>query len=360
MLLHLIVASGDPAEMALDRFESYIRNAGTLSFSVRSTHPSMPGTSGDGRLVIERPAKLAFDLKWDGGDYRYVIVDGEYLEIEHSSKQYDEYALGQRFAGPPTRIYWPALYAFPDMFGMGSLRPYALGNKYRLTGVETIDGVSTERLEIDIGGEDGTLKAKAWIDAEGRLLKFDYASISIFGRDIKQFEFRDYRAGEPLSERTFHRDVPAGYMLFALPRPPIPIDIGLRVPLTGWADGAGKPIEPAMLTSGQNLLLVVARRECGPSKRLLDALGEQKNQLGELGIRVAVLSEDPVESDFLALRDPDGSKTLELGPPGTPMMYLLNREGRVVWLHFGFAPGAAPGLMKEIAESIQGGNATGE
>lgn len=47
--------------------------------------------------------------------------------------------------------------------------------------------------------------------------------------------------------------------------------------------------------------------------------------------------------------DVDGSVARQFGVEATPTNYLLDRDGRVVWRHYGFRPGDEEALRREIS-----------
>jgi len=128
---------------------------------------------------------------------------------------------------------------------------------------------------------------------------------------------------------------PLRFVVQAEPRP---------LPPLGFQDGDGNATDLAQLR-GNVVLLNVWATWCPPCRKEMPSLDRLQGQLAGEGLRVVALSIDkgaaglPAVKAFYAslgirnlrvYNDPEGNAGFELGAPGVPVTFLIDREGREI------------------------------
>jgi len=116
------------------------------------------------------------------------------------------------------------------------------------------------------------------------------------------------------------------------------------LPPLGFQDGDAKATDLARLR-GNVVLLNIWATWCPPCRHEMPSLDRLQGQLAGEGLRVVALSIDkgaaglPAVKDFYAslgirnlrvYNDPEGNAGFELGSPGVPVTFLIDREGREI------------------------------
>jgi thiol-disulfide isomerase/thioredoxin len=132
---------------------------------------------------------------------------------------------------------------------------------------------------------------------------------------------------------------------------------------------SGKPVSVSSYR-GQVLLLDVWASWCGPCKQELPMLDDIASRLRHKGVEVLAVSVDQERENvvkFLGARgrwaltiahDPKGEIADRLQPDKMPTSYIIDREGIIRYVNYGFTPGDAPVIerrLNELAASEGGG-----
>ena len=113
---------------------------------------------------------------------------------------------------------------------------------------------------------------------------------------------------------------------------------------------------------GQVLLLDVWASWCGPCKQELPMLDDIAARLRHKGVEVLAVSVDQERENvvkFLGSRgrwaltiahDPRGEIADRLQPEKMPTSYIIDREGIIRYVNYGFVPGDAPTIERRLAD----------
>lgn len=308
--LAFLLLAADPAA----RLDAYLK--ARPSFVASVTMVSEGKTVGTGTLRLARPRRLRFDVKGSGFDYSVVSTEATYLEIERTQKTYDE-----RPSMGGMRLYEARVSGARPLLPNFLLAPSAKG----MFGGLPVTAVGDDELRATAQTETGPVALRALVDAQGRPTLF-----STKGTD----GFREWRvtafAPSPEDAPAYRLEAPLGYVPYALPDLPYPLQIGESAPLTGWRKG-GRAVDLNEPQRGKPRLLAVLGADCAPSRAA-------RPFLIDLGRTMPVFL---LEKGGVV--DPSGALMRRLSPPGTPMFYLVGVDGTVKKLWFGFdkAKGAA-------------------
>ena len=122
---------------------------------------------------------------------------------------------------------------------------------------------------------------------------------------------------------------------------------------------------------GQVLLLDVWASWCGPCKQELPMLDDIAARLRHKGVEVLAVSVDQERENvvkFLGSRgrwaltiahDPRGEIADRLQPEKMPTSYIIDREGIIRYVNYGFVPGDAPTIERRLADLAGDGRGGG-
>jgi thiol-disulfide isomerase/thioredoxin len=124
---------------------------------------------------------------------------------------------------------------------------------------------------------------------------------------------------------------------------------------------SGKPVTVSSYR-GQVLLLDVWASWCGPCKEELPMLDDIASRLRHRGVEVLAVSVDQERANvvkFLGSRgrwaltiahDPKGEIADRLQPDKMPTSYIIDREGIIRYVNYGFVPGDARTIERHLTE----------
>jgi thiol-disulfide isomerase/thioredoxin len=128
---------------------------------------------------------------------------------------------------------------------------------------------------------------------------------------------------------------------------------------------SGKPVTVSSYR-GQVLLLDVWASWCGPCKQELPMLDDIASRLHHRGVEVLAVSVDQERQNvvkFLGSRgrwaltiahDPKGEIADRLQPDKMPTSYIIDREGIIRYVNYGFVPSDAPMIERRLTELAAG------
>lgn len=316
--------SADPAT----RYDAFMKSHPSF---VATVEASLNGrVMGTGVARVSRPARLRFDFTGSGIDYILSSTELGFIELDRVDKEYDEH--------PSTgglRLFESRLSDAPNYFPYFMLPPSlkSLFGTQKPTITPVAEG---DELKVVMVSPMGSTELRIVIDAEGRPAKFSSKGQSGL-HAWRLISFKPSASDLAL----FKIELPLGYVPFALPELPYPLQVGETAPLTGWKR-AGKPFDLGEPQRGKARLLAVLGSDCPASKAARPALAE-------LAKTMPVLIIAPGE-----IVDPSGTLMKKLSPPGTPMFYLVGPDEKVTNLWFGFDATKAAAWTAQVKAAAAG------
>jgi thiol-disulfide isomerase/thioredoxin len=137
--------------------------------------------------------------------------------------------------------------------------------------------------------------------------------------------------------------------------------VGQQAPELTVEKLSGKPISVSSYR-GQVLLLDVWASWCGPCKQELPMLDEMASRLRSKGVEILAVSVDQERANvdkFLGVRDrwaltiahdPKGEIAERLQPEKMPTSYIIDRQGIIRYVNYGFVPSDARKIETRLAE----------
>jgi len=344
------VRSWGPAD-PIERLSTYLAEAkaGSVDFAV--TSPQYEGT-GKGSLVWRKPGEQAFQVVWGPGSAAFVQSPGGAIEIDRIMRVYQEFPGRGTLAAPPSVVTGLPGLAYPLVIQAGGIKA-ALppATKFATGPKQTIEGVETDRIEANFTDGQVTVEAQAYVAADGRLVRYREKSQSPGGGREVEWTFSKWNRNPAIDATTFSRSVPDGYVPFALDYPYPPVEVGETAPLGTWTDArTGKPLAVDRLAKGKVVLIGFFDSE-EPSKAALGAWG----RLSQGFVSVAVVEgSTAAPAAGSAARDKDGAIAKRWRIPGYPFFALVDAEGKVSVLSFGFTAAEEAPLRKALLDAKGG------
>ncbi len=137
--------------------------------------------------------------------------------------------------------------------------------------------------------------------------------------------------------------------------------VGLPAPEITVQRMSGKPVSLSNYR-GQVVLLDVWASWCGPCKQELPMLDEIASRLHHRGVEILAVSVDQERENvvkFLGARghwaltiahDPKGEIADRLQPDKMPTSYIIDRQGIIRYVNYGFVPSDAPTIERRLAD----------
>ena len=357
-LLLLLITQPSDADQVLARFTQYMTKANSLSVQVKA-HPGGDKIVGTGTLTYQRPSRLLFDMTTKSGQYLYALNEEDGMELDRGQQMYDEFPSPGGLAVVPSSLSWVLAVGLPYPLLKTDLRKLVPpGTMWKLKSKATINGVVADVVAAHYEqGDRGDVVAS--IDSAGRLLKLTIFRESPQGTVDLRYDLSNYISNPQVSASKFTLSIPKGYVPHSMPAAPDPIRAGEAVPLGSWSSTtANGRVDLASLARGKPVLVVVADADSAPSTSMLHALAASAQKTKDKGGVFAVVStaKDKASAQRLGvsgtLYDPSGLKLRQLRLPGTPLVYLIGRDGKLVQAWFGYDPAADAAFQKEIADAL--------
>ncbi|RYG24666.1 hypothetical protein EON82_09925 [bacterium] len=285
---------------------------------------------GTETLRVSRPNRMRYDLKGSGIDYSLSSTEKGYVEVDRVELAYDEHKWPGGLQVYESRLKPIAESVFPRY-----VLPAAIAGFLRSKPtVAAVDG--GEELRVKIQTPTGEMEMRLLVDGQGRPARYSEG----MGGQFTTWKLTSFKDGS--SDLANYRiEAPVGYVPYALPELPYPLQVGEAAPLTGWRK-AGAAVDLAEPQRGKTRLLAVLGSDCPASKAV-------RPSLAALAKSMPVLIIGPGE-----ITDPSGALMKRLSPPGTPMFYMVGPDGKVTGLWLGFDLAKAAAWQNEIREAAKG------
>jgi outer membrane lipoprotein-sorting protein len=334
LVISLLVATQNPDPKAvMQRLAKYVNNAHTVTADFVLTSTVTPKT-GQAKFALIRSDQLYFSMVWDGIDYKFVGTPHGCWDANNLSKHYDEDDQW-RFEYPYSRIS-PAPGLFTPGFLMDGTMTSDGVRQLRYVGKVTIDGVATDEVE----GSSLSGVTEIYIAADGRPVRYEVKH----GKGPKiQADIKNLKLDSTVPETLFANNPPLGYVEQSVPMAEYPTRIGAAFPVKGWT--AAKPT-----------LVVVTEEGCMPSAKSAPSVANISHA-GSVNVAVASLSKSKAVPTGLGkypfFYDATGTMTRAMNVPGTPMFYLVGKDGKVIKIWSGYDPDAAASFEKDVLDSLK-------
>jgi hypothetical protein len=323
-MLAFALLAADPAA----RFDAFMKAHPTF---VATFDVSIRGHAiGTETLRVSRPQRLRFDLKGSGIDYTLSSTEKGYVEIDRVDQSYDEHESPGGLRVFDSRIMPVSRNIFPHHVLITKMSAIFGSTK---TTVSPVNG--GDQISATITGPGGAIEVQLVVDSQGRPARFGEGRPG----ELTVWRLTSFKDSSP-ELANYRLEAPIGYVPFALPELPYPLQVGEPAPLTGWRR-AGKPVDLAEPQRGRTRLLAVLGSDCPASKAV-------RPSLQRLAKSMPVLIIGPGD-----IVDPSGTLMKRLSPPGTPMFYMVGPDGKVTGLWFGFDATKAAAWESEIREAAQ-------
>jgi hypothetical protein len=308
------------------RFKSFNAVHPTLFVSFSTLVQNRPGIKGT--FLIERPSRSLF-TSFEGKDkFSASNTERGYVEIDTADRVYDESPSGGGIGVRSSRIsstsgLAPNVILFTDL-------------KRALPAGPTITVVGdADELHGTAKSQMGTTDVWATVDGQGEITRYRIKSVGPQGSSDLIWNF-NYSFPSHLSLASFLTPLPLGYLPYALPPEPTPLQVGSMVPSQGWRMG-GQTVELLDLAHHHPFLLAILDDQ-PPSEMAREILALHN-------LRVLVVGRG-------GLADPSGDRLRLLNPPGAPMFYLVGGDGKVTNIWLGFDRSQSGSFIKSLLDAM--------
>ncbi|MCB8932465.1 MAG: TlpA family protein disulfide reductase [Fimbriimonadaceae bacterium] len=353
-----LLAAQQQAPAALDRFARYVAAAQSLAVDIKLSTASV--ADGEGTFQFQRPNRVLFTMKWAGADYSFSSTERGIVEIERSTRHYDEFDAVDRLIAPLSRVSPAPGVGFPSVFVYQDLSQMLPdGARFKQIGKETLKGVQVDHLEAIYQTQRGIGHTNVFVDAQGRLLKMTQSLEGMEGPRVMAFEYSNYRVDHALSLESYLTKIPLGYVPYALPADARYFDendtVGQPV-LTGLDGRSSK-----LTYGGKGTFILFTSTHCPASQRAAKSLAAVRKHAEDQGYKVVEISAETRRQDVRGLSgaadvrfDPTGTVWTTLGLQGTPSLSLVDGQGKLVRYWYGFDPEKAKAWEQDVVDGLDG------
>ncbi len=324
-LLVLHANSTDP----FVRYKDFTKAHPSMRISFSSTSNGKPAVSGF--LLVQRPSNSFYRCQAGQDIYQVSNTEKGYVEVDHADSDYDEFPGGglqiRSSRISPAADFAPNLALYEDLQRLFKATPKVTPQS---------DG---DQIYYITKGMQGSQEIWLTINQEGALASYRIKSAGMAG--VKDRVWNLQYTFPHISPSDFSLPLPLGYQPFALPEEEVPLRKGSTVPVSGWKNASGASVN-LLDEAGHKTFLLSILDDQLPSKRALASLRQLKSTMS-----VEIVGPG-------MLKDPDGSRTKTLNPPGAPMFYLVDGKGKVIDLWFGFDPEQSAQFQKDILSEAIG------
>jgi hypothetical protein len=175
---------------------------------------------------------------------------------------------------------------------------------------------------------------------DGRMLTLKILTKSMMGSRQLEWDFSNYTFPGDVRLSTFRLLEPLGFTPYSVGRLDQPLQRGDEFPVAGWVSATGAASDFSHLAAGKTFVVAYLGDEQGPAGRCKAALSQIEHALPVFIVGVG------------QYRDPSGGLLRKIGAPGTPLVFLLNPNGKIRQLWFGYDGSDADSFVKDVmAES---------
>jgi len=299
---------------ANNKFRKWFSTARTLSVDITINQVGNP-VPGKATLVLERPDKLFYNLKWAKDDYTYTIDNGVATEVDLGQKSYEVYDVPGWSPPEANGSDWVTSF-FPNYF-------------------------------VD----DKILLPPDCFDSEGRVSHYAIGSGTDTGFHKNTVTFANYKINMPVPESRFKQTIPAGLSVYGTPRPAPPIQIGEVLPNVSVVSATGRKTTLMQALSGKQTLVACVDPDCAPSMASLSLLKKLNKP------SVLVLNLNPKNGVKLAslpvFHSSSGNLMDAMRAPMTPLYYFVNGSGKVLNVWYGFDRDQPSKFADQIKEAVK-------
>lgn len=353
MILYTLIAltQSDSASV-VRRFEQFMANAKTLSVSVSV---SLGGTPvGNAKLQMEKPDKLSVSVVGVGVSSSFAANEKGGLELEKTSQSYDTYPAMSKFYAPPSRMSSVIHESVPRFLLDGNFKNFFPGSaNISVKSKQPVGGAVADLLESSGQMQGAKYSMKVWVDTSGKVLKSYSRVESMEGVRQTEYALTNYVVNKPIPAQTFTTKIPLGYSPYALEAANTAIESGQSFPLGNYASASGGSKSLRTLLNGKNGLVLFVDPEFHSNPAVLKSVQALTGKVPNSRLVVISTAKDAAAARNLggadALYDPKGSELAKINLAGAPMLYLLDKHGKVVLAFLGF-DGKWEGMDEAIAK----------
>ncbi|MBX3118133.1 MAG: hypothetical protein KF784_03645 [Fimbriimonadaceae bacterium] len=337
LIATLLLVAVDDAKAALDRFAALVQRNPTMAVDIQVQLENYAPV-GRGQFSLSKPDKLNLRVDWGQHSYEFGVNGPRRIEVDHFEKQYQEY----RDYGPLLprgEISMTPTYAFPSVFITGDLRHLApTGTKFK-AGQKVVQGSSVlTPLSAQFSTQSGTAQILAYVDQNGKLTSLKTDLDDDDGHKVWTISFSNYRLGNASS--TFNVNPPKGYSPDRVQTPEYALEMGSPFPAKDWRNVANGAALSSM--KGKPFLAVFVRPNCEPSKAAMKELATISASIAKSGVQTVLMVQgtkanaQEYVAKFPKFYAATPAAQQELRLPGSPTFFLIDKQGLLNRLWYGF------------------------
>lgn len=323
-------------DASLDRMNQFFIQHPSFEVNLKAT--TSTGQTASGHLAEERPSKMAFTLSFPDTTYTMYCDGDRVLEASSAAKMYDDYVGNGKLWMPDAPFVvtdWRMVVPVP-LFVMDFHRFFPNNAKFEMDAPSAIDGSQADVVKVTFSHGRARYTLRLYLTAEGRPIRQRFEPEN--GPWI-QYELTDFKA-KSFQASTFRLRTTPGWRAYELPWAPSPLRMDQKLPSARIVQGATSSKVSLALAVGAPGLLAVVDPAWSSSATGKEALGKVTAMLKKYGGGKAVLLSDQVGKNPRGSMyyDPTGEALKILHAPGTPVFFVINREGKIERLFMGYDP----------------------
>jgi hypothetical protein len=340
------IQTAPTVDSVLTRLQTFSKQAKTLGVDMKLTSNGTP-TVGNARIIFSRPGhNMLFTLKWQNLDYGSTTTPTGGWNADYQQHEYED-TVNKDVQAVFSDISSAPYLAFPAYLTDGNFH-YGNYHSFVYKGQTDIDGEKTDQLE----GKYNTKTIDVYIAQDGSVPR---ARVTSLGNNWVQCDFSHYAVNKPIPLTAFgSSSPPSGFREYELPFVVRPVGIGEVFP-TGHLISATHGSLTGNDLKNRPALVEVTEADSFVSDRTASFLQHMK----ATGLNVAVVSlsksgtvPDNLRS-FTRYYDPTGATIDLIDAPGTPLFYLLGKNGMIKKVWLGFDADEVAKLEQDVKQSLK-------